>query len=162
MILLVRKSVSATGLVLYEGSAYDGDWSDGFSAGSGSRSKESDHLYLLSEGGSPSGERSYVTNTKVDLTEYSDLKVDWALTQEVGAAVAHLIVDSRDGYDAVERGLNEGVVPGLNDYGPFTRTTTTLDVSGKSGGHFVRLHSFAGHHLSDRKAHLYVYKVWLE
>lgn len=151
------------GYLYKEGDEYvdiTGGWVPGYSYYEGSQSKQPTHLLLIAHGGSAgtlyyTGQRTYVINNTIDITEYSSLKVDWESTGYIGTQNrTHLVVsdnktDSCDVYTAR-----------LYFEANFSRRINTLDISGLSGSYYIRAHKSM--YLQDYYPQLKVYNVWLE
>ncbi len=142
---------------IYNEGIYEDKWVEGYSTGTGSQSKEEDsHLYLYAKRESADAERTYVTDKRVDLTDWDDLKIEWENTaSESDANFSYLAVSTNKSGDsgiADER---------INTNSNFTKTTDTMNVSGLSGSYYIRVHATALT-LSDIESELKVYKVWLE
>ena len=139
-------------LKLYTLGVEDVAWVVGYSNGSGSQSKESDHLYVYAYGGG--AERTYVTDLAVNLTAYSKLWIDWSGSSDPDGAVRLVASTSKTSSSATYNAR-------LSKGGSFSRREDSLDVSGLSGDHYIRIHA-AGTSEADYSATLRTYKIWLE
>lgn len=116
----------------------------GYSFGTGSQTKQPTYLELI--GSASSARRTY--NFLADLTNIAKLYVDW----ECSAANAYLFVSTDQNAvqgataaDRIERTAN------------FSRTTQFLDVSAKTGSHYVGVQAN-----SVSSNNLKVYRIWGE
>lgn len=139
-----------------EGAGQDG-WVEGASNGAGSATKETDHLKLVLTGNTGAeGERTWVTNATVDLTEFATLFADWENVETDNNQRSHLIASTsktgnHDTFDAEFEAANG-----------FARTLDSVDVSGLTGAHHVRIHASEPGTLTASPSDLRVYRVWLE
>jgi len=131
----------------YKESIYQDDWTTGSSVGSGSQSKEPDHLRLQAV--NTSAERTYVLSSPVDLTDVDTLYIDWANN---GSAVtqncAFLVVSTNQTGNYATYNYR------LQHLNTFTRTVGSLDVSAASGNYYIRIHAWvnAGAYTSEVNA----------
>lgn len=136
-----------------ENTLLTGGWVVGYSDGSGTQTKESNHLYLYAYGSSYVPQKTYVTNNAINMTNINTLKVDWEKTgSSYGSASLHLIVSkikegNRTQYDA-------RVV-----FSEIGRTTSQLDVSSLSGEYYVRINANSGSTLSGNYISGKVYSI---
>lgn len=142
-----------------EGREWHVSWVAGYSLGSGSVSKQSDHMYLdaYGEGGQYTAERAYVINSVVDLTEVSKLLVDWSNSgTSVSTNESYLVASTNKTgaaatYDARYRRTST-----------FSRQVDELDVSTLSGNYYVRVHARDAATGTYQRSTLRVYRVWGE
>jgi hypothetical protein len=137
---------------LYNNGTEHVDWVEGFTSGEGSQSKEEDHLLLSCPSTTAGGERTYVTDDTIDLTNIDYLEIDWHVNTNSTNARAVLNasttkMSSRTGFEA--QLLLNGTIN--------TRRTDYLDVSGLTGNHYVRVHASDG--ASSSVVILKVYRV---
>jgi hypothetical protein len=132
-----------------ENNAVTGGWGDGYDSGTGSKSKQADHLLLSTSGGN----KVYETNSKVDLTNVSTIKIQMegssSSTQENSAM--QLVVGSNDG------GFDVAAVFRLG--GAVANATYELDVSALSGSYYLRCWSTSNTGYTNTAK---FYQVWGE
>lgn len=128
-------------------------WVVGYSSGTGTQSKNSDHLYL--KGGTVdfgTDERSYVTEGKVSLANISTLYVDW---ENTGVDTAnHMAYVTLAVHNVKTESESEGAAR-LFPNMPFNRKIDGLDVSNFTGDYYIGVHAY-------RRGELKVYRVWGE
>jgi hypothetical protein len=155
--------VKITGGIKYY---YDGDevesvtggWVEGFSAGTGAQSKETDHFYLEAtrgNGGTAYTSRTYVTDGLIDLTNIDFLYVDWENTTESPATARSELVVSTD-----KTGNYSVFNAVVSLFGTLTRTVTKLYVGGLSGNHYIRVSSGVSNTTTTVVSKLKVYKIY--
>ena len=127
-------------------------WVTGYSAGTTGNTQSKEATYLHLEALSI-GQRTYVTDAVVDLTSISTIWVDWVNTGDAG--MYSCLVASTNKTASYTTYNARTLVTGA-----FVRGTNSLDVSGLSGNHYIRVHAsgVVGFIYSKIKA----YKVWLE
>jgi hypothetical protein len=138
----------AQGYIYNEGQHED-YWVEGMKWGRGtySYSKESDHLYVSVAGEEGYiSETSWVTDSKVDLTAYNKVKVDFS-----GTGTTRLVVSD------IQMGISFQYVALLNLFSP-PRQVYELDISGLSGEYYIRVHAWT----EGDNVKVYCYKIWLE
>lgn len=141
------------GETLYEEGEHEDDWVAGYSTGTGSQSKEADHLYLAASGTEMApGQRTYAKDAIVDLTNVNKIFIDWAATLTGDYPSAQLIVStekmsSSATYDAR-----------LQKDTTFTREVEELDVSGLSGNYYIRVHALG----VGSSAEVQIYGIYLD
>lgn len=146
--------IGDTGLSrLYTNGYEDIAWIEGYSSGTGTQSKNTDHLYL--KGGTydfGADERSYVTDSKVSLANISTLYVDW---ENTGVNTAnHMAYVVLEVHNAKTEGYGSGVTR-ISVNLPFSRRIDSLDVSTLEGEYYMAIHAY-------RRGELKAYKVWGE
>lgn len=151
-ILEDRRRITYT--FLYKEGAEPVSWVVGYSAGTtivgNSQSKESDHLYLQAFS---VGVRTYVTDSVVDLTNINTIWIDW---ENVGDAKQYSCLIASTNKTATYTTYNARLMV----TGNFSRTEQSLDVSGLSGNHYIRIHATGPVALAYSKIN--AYKVWIE
>ncbi len=144
---------------LYNESRFEDDWVEGYSAEDGSQSKEGDHLFLHVTSGSPMspGERTYVIDDEIDLTNYDEIKINWENTGTDSTNNESYLVVSANKDGDHETGV-EGSIAKTNS---FSRTTDTLDISGSGfdGSFYIRIHAV---NTGTTRARILAYKVYLK
>ncbi len=143
----IKKGVSIFGVngsfihALYSYGTEQVHWVTGYSYGSGaSQSKESDHLYFYYPE-SRETERTYVTNTMINLSNVLALIVEWeGLSDEVRSSSAYepyLVVGSTKTGSGTS-----GVITFLSGSSMmnFSRRIEMLDVSSLTGNYYIRIH----------------------
>jgi hypothetical protein len=140
--------------------AFEGfEFVEGFSLSTGSVSVTNDQLYLYAGDSSSEAERTLVTENLVDLTGINTIYIDWENTGYDGTAgsnCSYLIAStSKNGdcstYDARLLADTE-----------FGRQTSSLDVSGLSGEHYIRVHAQDLSSSYLRESEIYVYEIYLD
>lgn len=123
------------------------NYSDSGLNGEHSGSKNSDHLYQISEG---SGYSKFTTDLRVDLTEYNKLYIDWELDIADYTTAIFCASPTTLDTDYVARVFHRGL-DGVSG----TRRIDELDISGLSGEFYlmVRLAS---------NGVIKTYRVWTE
>jgi hypothetical protein len=142
---------------LYNEGAGEDDWVAGYSTGSGSQSKESDHFYLDLDSSSHA-ERAWVTDELVDLSSYNTVKIewesyDWNYESGMGNVWVYFVTSTDK---ATPAGDYITVIAKSEE---FTSRIDEMDISGLSGSYYIRVH-LTGNYVNDAK--LKIYKVWLE
>ena len=137
---------------LYKEGAEPVSWVVGYSAGTivNTQSKEADHLYLQARS---VGVRTYVTDSTVDLTNISTVWIDW---ENVGDATQYSCLIASTNKTATYISYNARLLV----TGNFSRTEQSLDVSGLSGNHYIRIHATGPVDLAYSK--IKAYKVWVK
>ncbi len=137
-----------------------GGWIEGWTNGTGSRSKVTGppaHLFVSAEFDGSISEWGWVTDDTIDLTDIETLFVDWkgARTAGTGVVYSRLIISptkSSHGSNFTAR---------LQNSGNFSQQVDTLDVSGETGNHYIRLYANAATTLGTIME-VEVYRVWGE
>lgn len=111
-------------------------WITGYSLGTGSQNKESNHLYLCPYDIAGDAERTYVTSSTIDWSNLDTLYVDWANNGSGTSNIeSHCIVDDQQMQGSFwynSRNLN---------YGTFSRQTESQSVSTITGSEYLRVHA---------------------
>ena len=123
-----------------------GGWVVGYSQGTGSQSKEDDHLYLTTSTGAP--RRTYVTNNKIDLSDIKTLFIDW-LAETNGNSLLCILNNKTDNYGSAVAQIIKTTA--------FTRRIDMLDISSLNGEYYVAVFSNA-ETINTTKA----YRIWGE
>ncbi len=131
-------------------------WVAGYSEGSGTQSKESDHLHLYAynPSGSVYGYRTYVTDVAIDLTSINTLKIDWVGTKTGSYAAAYFAV----GMNKADLGMNASI----NQTATFSRTIDSLDVSALTGSYYIKIIVWGDRDTTTHSFTADVYNVWGE
>ncbi len=128
-----------------------GGWVTGYSNGTGSQSKETNHLYMQVSSG-VNWQRTYITDIKVDVTNISKLYVDWdgIDSSTLGNHFMRLYTgkNNTDSFNGA-----------VSRQGSFSRMTEFIDVSAITGTYHISLFAFSG---SSSSSVLRVYKVYGE
>lgn len=137
----------------------DVDWVVGYSIGNGAQSKEAGYLHLeLSDNATGSGNRTYVTDTLIDLSLIKTLKFELEIT------------DASDDFGA-RYGVSESKTSGNNSSyyvvydtksGDRARSIYSLDVTAITGSYYIRIAVMDTSTSEDRSGKVNVYKVWGE
>lgn len=127
-------------------------WVAGYSSGTGTQTKNSDHLYLKAPGTEASTDaKTYITDVRIDLSKYKTLYIDW---ENFAANVANntslfSITTNKNSdaltYDATVNHLNE----------TFSRTVDQLDVSSLNSDYYIKV-------VAWRLSEIKVYRIWGE
>lgn len=169
--LIVRRGTMPTpwgnGIHYYwEGDEFEsitGGWVLGYQTASGTNTKNLDNLQMTAGVGSASlSERAYTTDIAVNLTDISKIKIEWEANIAYGAS-------SNDGVSlniSTSKSESHGVFNArLYKQASFSKMVDSVDVSGLSGVHYVRVHAVAGATFSGQDYavnNLQIYKVWGE
>jgi hypothetical protein len=126
----------------------------GYSAGTGTQSKQATYLYLDQTAGTL-GEKTYVTNNLINFTGVKTIYVEWENIGDNDDSVNSVLAVStnKTGGTAVFDGKF------TNQYN-FARRIDSLDVSNLNGDYYIRVHARTG--ASARTSKLKVYKIWGE
>ena len=115
-------------------------WEPGFSDGGAqdpTHVKEDDHLFLRTFRSPPANlEETWVTIEAVDLTDWSQIEIDWENTGVANNQNLSYLVVSDD-----QSGNHTVFDARLDRQGSFGRTIDLLDVSGLTGEYYVRIHA---------------------
>jgi hypothetical protein len=133
--------------------AVTGGWSQGYSAGTGTKTytEEATDLKLYAADALIDG----ATANAIDLTNVTTLSIDWETTtgQNATGRAQLLVKPTRLGaYDSVETKEVIGV---------FTRKTDVLDVSALAGSYYVAVRAQGGNAQADISS-LKAYNIWAE
>jgi len=134
-------------------------WVEGYANRDGEVSKEDDHLYMeVYDTSLSSPARTYVTDTLVDFTDISFLKVDW---ENIGSETSNNI--SRLTLAPAEDKLNSPSSDSLmlSNQKNFDRKIDIYDVRTVSGLYHIKVSAYKGSTLTGNSK-LKVYKVWGE
>jgi hypothetical protein len=148
----------STDSLLYDGGTNEENWVVGYSEGDGSQSKEADHLYLLAAQSNGTAERTYVLDYKVDVTDYTVLKIDWEDTVTGTSTNKQHAVCLSD----VKTGSMATYDYRLYREQSFERTIDSLDISLVSGEYYIRVHGRDNYASGTRSGEVKAYKIWLE
>ncbi len=141
---------------LYEEGNEVKDWVEGYSTGTGDQNKEDDHLHVWAEDATI-GERTWVIDEPIDLTNISKIWIDWENVGDDNAGNASVFIVSTS--KTAGSGTYNARLMTSRD---FTRTESSLDVSEESGLQYIRVHAKDAHSLTAVRSEINVYKVWLE
>lgn len=128
-------------------------WVAGNSVGTGTQTKYADHLnlYINSDAGDASEERTYVTDIAVNLTGISKLNVDWEQLASGGYLAAFIVSTSKTGNTGVWNAI-------IYDYQiAFARRVQQLDVSVLTGNYYIRVHAVGWQGIDSN---VNVYRIW--
>lgn len=139
---------------LYSLGGGESGWIEGASNGSGSVSKNADHLFAEVSGNPLStAERTWVTDSTFDLTDFGTIGIDWSASgafQTAGLIIStsqtgdKTIFDERFHHDCDE-----------------VRRTQTFSFS-LSGSYYIRVYCSDQSGTSDVPGSVEAYRVWLE
>jgi hypothetical protein len=123
-------------------------------------SKESDHLHLKStpKDGSLSEQVSYVTEIKVDVTDFTALNIDWENVGEGttwNGSLLNVTTEQRSGKNTYTAQI-------YHAHNAFPRTVESLDVSSLSGEFFIKVFALGGTGQTASQSIVNVYNLWLE
>ena len=113
------------------------NWVNGYSEGIGYQYKTSDYLLLCAQG--DNGQRTYVTESLVNLTNVNTLCVEWELSY-ADDSIACLEVSNTSNGNANEY-VARVIKWGVNT----NKTITELNVSNLNGNYYIRIHCWSGH-----------------
>jgi hypothetical protein len=126
----------------------------GYSAGTGTQSKQATYLYLDQTAGTL-GEKTYVTNNLINFTGVKTIYVDWENIGDNDSSVFSSLNVSTEKASSWTV-FNYRTIEQYN----FSRKISSLDVSSINGSFYVRVHARTG--ASVRTSKLKVYKIWGE
>lgn len=126
----------------------------GYELGNGTRSKEANRLHLYVSDWTTLAERTYVTNTPVNLDGIKAIGIEWEQTQYSHSMRALCVSTDKEGDLTIYSTR-------LIDYGNANRRLDRLDVSTLSGSYYIRVH--AKDHVDGEASdlNLYVYRIFL-
>jgi len=114
------------------------DWVNGYDSGAGgnSRSKESNHLYLVANNATGVAETAMVTDSKVDLTDIAMLVIEW---ENVGSdsnnVLSYLAVS---GDKSGDHSVADGSASVVN---AFAKKKSSINVNALTGEYYIRIHA---------------------
>lgn len=127
---------------------------NGYSSGTdGSRSKQSNHLFLQYGAGSI-GEIAYVTDVPINVARFKTLGIDWENTgSEANSNRSYLCVSP------VKNGNADNYILRLERRQNFSREIGTLDISSLAGDYYIRIHAKT---TSDNyRSRILTYRIYL-
>jgi len=142
---------------LYNEGVGGDDWVVGYIKATGGMLKRASYIELYALNSGATAEGTVVTDALVDLTDVNTIHIDWLNNgnasddNESYLVVSTNKTDSHATYDARLAKVNT-----------FTRTTDTLDVSGLTGDHYIRVHARDANATAQVVSGVYMYKLWLE
>lgn len=127
-------------------------WVAGYSSGTGTQTKNSDHLYLKAPGTVVSTDtKTYITDALIDLSKYKTLYVDWEnLAANVDNNMSLFSITTNKNGDAV---TYDAAIEHWNE--TFSRTVGQLDVSSLNGDYYIKV-------VAWRLSEIKVYRIWGE
>ncbi len=141
---------------IYNEGTHEDEWVAGYSAGTGSQSKEDDYMYLYAKREPADAERTYVTDKKVDLTNWDTLKVEWENTgDESDGNQSHIVVSTNK---TASHGTSNASYNTTTD---FTKRTNSVEISGLLDEYYIRVHAGAVI-FNNVESEIKVHKIWLE
>lgn len=137
---------------IYKAGSYADEWVEGIDTGDGTRSKESGYLQLATT--ARYDDIAWVTDSTIDLTDYTYLKVDCE--------------GSATGTNYLDINVSTVKMGDLNTYNAqvfkattFSRQTLSLAISSLNSSYYIRLHG-EGYNAVFPAATFKIYNVWLE
>ena len=148
---------------IYNEGDYEDNWVEGAKASSNMNlSKEVDHLFIeMPENDTVVREGTWVSEEKMDLTDWDTLKIDWTLTfytQDIITEGYMCVTEDspQSSFDADYEGRVQHAEWPDN-------LTSSLDVSSLTGEHYIRIHlRVGGNPLKSGRGDLKIHKVWVE
>jgi len=122
---------------LYNEGTGENDWVVGYSSGNGTQAKESNHLRVFAHAFGIS-ERTYVTDSSVDLTDIDQIEIDW-LNDGSGNFIRSYLIASTS-----KIGQHSSFNARIERTTTFSRTVQQLNVSALNGMFFIRVHTRCG------------------
>ena len=119
----------------YREGEYEDDWVPGWTQNNYELTQEDDHLSLIATYDGGTSGCTYVTDSTIDLTGINTIYIDWENTTD---RYSYFVADTDKNNDFTDYDARIGKAEA------FARTTDSLDVSGLSGGHYLRAHAYAG------------------
>ena len=152
-----------TNTYLYkEGDEYNdltGGWIAGLSGGSGSQSKNTDHLYAsVTPSSVDLATRTYVTNSPIDVTNFTVLKVRCELSK-----IPHQSKNGRGvvvGLISTKMNRTDTTAVALSRKSTQGESTLELDISLVSGSYYVAVQTFDGATTTSISSK--TYEIWLK
>jgi len=147
-----------SGLYLYNLGEGEDDWVIGISGSRDILSKEADHLRISAYTESTA---TWVRSSKVDVSEYSTLWVEWFSSSDFDAGLVRIglatAIDAVPGLWPVRLSVNTEDF--MDDYQPpYLVRIDSLDISNATGEYFIAWGSFGSGYGNDSK----VFRIWLE
>lgn len=136
-------------LYFYNEGMQEVTWSNGYSAGGGSQSKNADHMLLTV---SASSERAYVTDVLIDLKPISKLCVEWSSVGQVVIGALNVSTDKNGDLTTYDARSSK------SPFNSGSRLVNELDVSNLSGQYYIRVHAF--NNSNENNTSLKIFKVW--
>lgn len=129
-------------------------WGAGYSERTGSQSKQSDHLLLITGDSSGESQRTYVTDIPIDLSNIKTIFIDWEnIGTGQGISSRLVISDSKLYGDSV-------FTAQVTQTGKFDRKVSQVNVSSLNGNYYIRVHTRDYGIASPYDSKLKVYKLW--
>ncbi|MEH7342767.1 hypothetical protein V7122_02585 [Bacillus sp. JJ1532] len=135
-----------------------GGWVTGYSLGTGTQSKQANHLFIDADKyTSNNNERTYVTNLAIDLSNIKNLFFD----AEKFSGHQSIFTVSKN--KTTSWSDNSGIVASLGVSAPSDpRKVFSLDVGSLSGNYYIKLSSASSSAVASGDAITKVYRVWGE